>query len=250
MHPSRERSVRNKDGSVAIITLHGVMAQRRLPGDSTGGGADTEKVGRAIDKAAADSAVKAIILHVDSPGGSVAGAGELAAKVRAARDIKPIIAQVDSQAASAAYWVASQATEVVATPGGSVGSIGVVALHEDVSAMLEAQGVRPTLISAGKYKTEGNPFAPLDDEALSHFQSIVDDAYGDFVAAVAAGRGTTIKTVEASYGQGRVLLAKKALAAGMVDRIATYDQTLARFRAPQLPTQRRARAARAIARTS
>jgi signal peptide peptidase SppA len=225
------------------------MAQRRLPGASTGRGADTEKVGRAIDKAAADSGTKAIILHVDSPGGSVAGTAELAAKVRAARDRKPVIAQVDSQAASAAYWVASQATEVVSTPGGSVGSIGVVALHEDISAMLEAEGVRPTLISAGKYKVEGHPFAPLEDEAREHFQSVVDDSYRDFVGAVASGRGVTTKVVESKYGQGRVLFAQRALTAGMVDRIATFDQTLARFRAPQPSIQRRARAAQAIART-
>lgn len=250
LHPSRERSIRDRDGSVAIIPLHGVMAQRRLPGASTGGGADTTKVGAAIDKAAADTAHKAIILHVDSPGGSVSGTAELAAKVRAARDRKPVIAQVDSQAASAAYWVASQATEVVTTPGGLVGSIGVVTIHQDFSAALEAEGVRTTLISAGKYKVEGHPFGELDDDAREHFQSVVADAYSDFVDAVAGGRGTTAKAVESGYGQGRVLPARRALAAGMVDRIATFDETLARFRAPQPSTQRRARAAMATARTS
>jgi signal peptide peptidase SppA len=249
IHPSRERAVRDRDGAVAVVTLHGIMAQRRLPGASTGGGADSEKVGRAIDKAAADTATKAIILHIDSPGGSVAGTAELAGKVGEAAARKPVIAQVDSEAASAAYWVASQATEIVSTPGGLVGSIGVVSLHEDISAMLEQEGVKTTLISAGKYKVEGNPFAPLDDEARAHFQSIVDGIYGDFVAAVAAGRGVTAKTVEASYGQGRVLPAKRALAAGMIDRIATFDQTMARFRAPQQSIQRRARAAAARART-
>jgi signal peptide peptidase SppA len=249
LHPSRERSIRDRDGNVAVIRLHGVMAQRRLPGASTGGGADTEKIGRAVDKAAADAATKAIILHVDSPGGSVAGTAELASKVRAAREQKPIIAQVDSLAVSAAYWVASQATEIVSTTGGSVGSIGVMMLHEDISAMLAAEGVNPTLISAGKYKTEGHPFGPLDDDARGHFQSMVDDAYHDFVGAVASGRDVSTKIVESTYGQGRILVAKKARAAGMIDRIATFDETLARFRAPQITMQRRARAARAQSRT-
>lgn len=248
MHPSRERTVRDSDGEIAVVTLHGVMSQRQLPGASTGGGASAEQVGRAVDRAASDVGTKAIILHIDSPGGSVSGTAELAAKVRAARDRKPVIAQVDSLAASAAYWVASQATEIVATTGGSVGSIGVVAMHEDISEMMSAAGVNTTFVSAGKHKTEGHPFAPLDDDARDHWQEQVDDAYVDFVGAVASGRGVTTKAVESSYGQGRVLDAKKALAAGMIDRVATFDETLARFRAQQ-SQQRRARAARAQART-
>lgn len=250
MRQSDERTVRQQGGSVAVIALHGIMAQRRLPGASTGGGASTEAVGRAIDKAATDSSVKAIILDIDSPGGSVAGTRELAAKVHGARGLKPVIAQVDSIAASAAYWVAAQATEVVSTPGGSVGSIGVIAVHEDISALLEKRGVRQTIISAGKYKAEGNPLGPLSEEAIAHFQGRVDEAYLDFLGGVSIGRGVSIKAVESGYGQGRMLGAAKALGAGMIDRIATLDETLARFVAPQPSTQRRARAARAIARTS
>ncbi len=249
LHPSRERSIRNRDGAVAVIALHGIMAQRRMPGASTGG-TSTEAVGRDVDKAAADPHVKTIIIDVDSPGGSVAGTRELAAKVRTARDIKPVVAQVDSIAASAAYWVASQATELVSTPGGAVGSIGVIAVHEDIEGRLEQRGIKPTVISAGKYKTEGNPFGPLTDEAREHFQARVDEGYADFVADVALGRSIPAKAVESGYGEGRMLSAPKALAAGMIDRIATFDQTLARFVAPPPSTQRRARAARAIARTS
>ncbi|KKK50600.1 hypothetical protein LCGC14_3123420, partial [marine sediment metagenome] len=140
LHPSRERSLRNRDGAVAVIALHGIMAQRRMPGASTGG-TSTEAVGRDVGKAAADLSIKTIILDIDSPGGSVAGTRELAARVRDARDIKPVIAQVDSIAASAAYWVASQATELVSTPGGAVGSIGVIAVHEDIEGRLEQRGI-------------------------------------------------------------------------------------------------------------
>lgn len=249
IHPSRERSIRNAPGGVAVVALHGVMAQRRLPGASTGGGVSSEQVGREIDRAAADPNVKAIILHVDSPGGSVAGTRELASRVSAARAVKPVIAQIDSLAASAAYWVASQATEVVSTPGGVAGSIGVIAVHEDISGMLEQRGVKNTIVSAGKYKAEGHPFGPLDDEARAHFQERVDASYRDFLSAVASGRGTTTKLVEANYGQGRVLGASQALGAGMIDRIETFDETLARFsgQAP-LTKQRRAQSALARAR--
>ena len=146
--------------------------------------------------------------------------------------------------------MASQASEVVSTPGGVVGSIGVIAVHEDLAAALEQQGIKPTIISAGKYKAEGNPFGALTDEAREHFQARVDEAYGDLVKGVAAGRNVSGRAVESDYGQGRVLSAEKALGAGMIDRIATLDETLARFTVPQPSTQRRARAARAIARTS
>lgn len=247
MHPSRERSIREHPGNVAVIPIHGTMSQRQLPGASTGGGVASEAVGRAIDKAVADEHIKAIVLHVDSPGGSVYGTRELAAKVSAAKAVKPVIAQVDSLAASAAYWVATQATELVVTPGGEVGSIGVLAMHEDVSAMLEARGVRPTVISAGKYKAEFSPYGPLGEEARAHLQSRVDSAYRDFVNAVAQGRGTKPSTVEADFGQGRTVQAREALAVGMVDRIATFDETLARL-TRRTPRQRRALAAQAIIR--
>ncbi len=249
IHPSRERAIREREGAVAVVALHGTMAQRRLPGASTGGGASTEAVGRELEKAAADTGVKAIILHIDSPGGSVYGTRELAAKVNAAKAIKPVIAQVDSLAASAAYWVASQATEVVVTPGGEVGSIGVIAVHEDLSGALEAEGIRPTIISAGKYKAEFSPYGPLGEEARAHLQARVDESHRDFVNAVAQGRGTKPSTVEADYGEGRTLHARAALSAGMVDRIATFDETLARFTRPA-STQRRALAAQAIVRSS
>lgn len=248
IHPSRERSIRDREGSTAIIPIHGVMAQRPLPGGSTGRSASSENIGRQVDQAASDPAVKAIVLHIDSPGGSVAGTRELAAKVRAARDAKPVIAQVDSLAASAAYWVASQATEVVSTPGGDVGSIGVIAVHENIAGMLEKEGIQNTIISAGKYKAEGHPFGPLGDEARAHFQGLVDEAYRDFIDAVAGGRGVPTKTVEAHYGEGRLLPAPRALTAGMIDRVQTFDETLARF-ARRDQNQRRAAAAQAIART-
>lgn len=251
IHPSRERSVARAEGKVTLIPMFGVMGQRRLPGESTGPGVQTEALGRIIDDKAADNRVKTIILQIDSPGGTVEGTAELAAKVAAASDRKPVIAQVDSLAASAAYWVASQASEIAITPGGQVGSIGVRMMHQDISGQLEQEGIKVEMLSAGKYKTEGHPFGALSDETREHFQDQINDAYRDFVGAVASGRGVSTGVVEESYGQGRVFLAKQALKAGMVDRIATLDQTLARFVAPQTVTtqQRRARAAQAIART-
>jgi ClpP class serine protease len=116
-------------------------------------------------------------------------------------------------------------------PSGSVGSIGVFAAHEDLSAALEKEGIKMTLISAGKYKVAGNPFEKLSDEERAEVQARVNDAYGQFVKDVARGRETTPAAVRSGYGEGRMLEAKAAKAAGMIDRIATMDETLARLTA-------------------
>jgi signal peptide peptidase SppA len=174
--------------------------------------------------------VSAVVLDIDSPGGTVAGVTELAAEIRAARGgSKPIVAAANTLAASAAYWLASQADEVVVSPSGSVGSIGVYAVHQEVSRMLDEMGVGTTIISAGPHKTEGNEFEPLTDEARADIQSRVDVSYASFVADVAAGRGVTAEQVEADFGGGRVLTARKAQSAGMVDRVETLAQTVARL---------------------
>lgn len=112
-----------------------------------------------------------------------------------------------------------------------MGSIGVWQAHFDYSKALEEDGVKPTLISAGKFKVEGNPYAALDPEAQAFMQSRVDDYYNAFIQAVASGRGVAVSAVREGMGQGRVLGADAALAAGMVDGIACFDEVLSRMQA-------------------
>lgn len=177
----------------------------------------------------ADPSVGTIVLNVDSPGGSVDLVTETAQAIRDSRKSKHIVAVANTLAASAAYDLAAQADELYVSPSGMVGSIGVFLAHEDISQMLEQEGVKVTLISAGKYKTEGNSFEPLSDEARAAKQKLVDSYYQLFVADVAKGRGVDTSTVEASYGQGRVLTARAAVQAGMVDGVQSLDQTLAKL---------------------
>jgi signal peptide peptidase SppA len=158
---------------------------------------------------------------------------ELATEIRQARGKKPIVAVANSLMASAAYWICCSADEVVCTPNGQVGSIGVLVLHVDQSAANEIDGLKPTIISAGKYKSELNPHAPLEPEARSYLQSSVDDYYGAFTGAVAAGRHVSRDRVQSGYGQGRVLGARQALSVGLIDRIATLDATIQRLLTPQ-----------------
>lgn len=216
-------------GAVAVISLMGPITQRASWLTEAFGGTGLDRFSADVRRAAADPTVKAIVLNVDSPGGSVFGVAEAAAELREARKSKHVVAVANAQAASAAYWLASQADELVVTPSGQVGSIGVFTQHDDVSGALEAMGVRTTLISAGKFKVEGSPYAPLTDEARAALQASVDDYYVMFVGDVAAGRNRSRAEVRGGFGEGRMVGAEAAVAAGMADRVGTLDQVLARL---------------------
>jgi signal peptide peptidase SppA len=173
--------------------------------------------------------VGTIVLDIDSEGGSVEGTPELWTAIYDARQRKSVVAVANSMMASAAYWLGSAATEIVSTPSGSVGSIGVLHVHAEESKALEDAGIKLTVTKAGKYKGEGSPFEPLTDEAKDFIQSRVDEAYSMFVKDVAKGRGVPVNEVRKAYGQGRLLGAKEAKELGMIDRIATLDETIERY---------------------
>jgi capsid assembly protease len=213
-------------GRVACVQVFGTICQRAGMLDEASGGVGTEALGNTLDALAADRACRAVCMVFDSPGGSVFGVGELADKIRSLAGQKKIVAIADSMCASAAYWMAAQCREVYCTPGGQVGSIGVLAAHTDVSKMEEQAGVKTTLISAGKYKSELAEQMPLDEAGREELQSKVDGYYEAFLAAVAAGRGTTAARVKADFGQGRLLTAKQAKQCGAIDGIKTLQQVL------------------------
>lgn len=234
---ARQPAARTQAGAVAVIPVYGVISPRASLLTESSGGTSAQAVGHALDQAIADPSISSVVLEFDSPGGNSTGMTELAAKIRNARASKRIVSHVNALAASAGYWLASQADEVVSTPSGLVGSIGVYTEHHDVSRALDAEGITPTIISAGEYKVEGNPYEPLTDEARASFQKMVDDVYAVFVGDVARGRGVSASLVRAEYGRGRVLSAKDALAAGMIDRIATLDETIARVASGRVLTR-------------
>lgn len=224
----RDNNQRAGGGAIAVLPFYGVVTQRgSMVDDVSGtGSASTQRFAQALRDALADPAVGSILIDIDSPGGSVYGVSELAAEILQARGQKQIVAIANSLAASAAYWVGCAASEFYVTPGGEVGSIGVWQAHEDWSAAMEEAGVKTTLISAGKYKVEGNPYQPLDGDAQSFMQSRVDDYYAAFTKGVAKGRGVGIDQVRNGMGQGRVLGADAALAEKMVDGILTFDDVI------------------------
>jgi capsid assembly protease len=214
-------------GVVAVVPIQGVIVQHS--GDWSGD-VSTEWIGRTVDTLQADPSIGGIVLNIDSPGGSVYGVPELGEKLRAYREAKakPIYAVANAEAFSAAYWLASQASRLIVTPSGKVGSIGVWTAHIDASVAYEEKlGLKVTLVSAGKYKVEGHPFGPLDDDARAELQASVDHYYAMFLDAVAAGRGVKVADVRANFGEGRTVRAEDAKRAGMVDGIGTLDDLLA-----------------------
>lgn len=228
-------------GPIAVLPVYGLLSKRMSLMSAMSGGTSYDELQGNIADLLGDPAVASIVLDIDSPGGEVDGLPEFAAFLRANRSSgKPITAQVNSLAASAAYWIASQCSEIVVTPSGEVGSIGVYTAHQDVSGAMDKQGVRTTLVSAGRYKVEGNPYEPLGDEARAAVQDHVDAFYAMFLGDVAKGRGISTDAVATGYGEGRTLLAKPALAAGMVDRIDTLGATVQRLQPKQAPQRNRA----------
>ena len=228
----RQASSGMSSGGIAVLPLYGVVTQRgNMVEDVSGpGSVSIQQFASALRQALADDTVSQILIDIDSPGGSVYGVAELADEIISARSQKPVVAVANSLAASAAYWIGCAASELYVTPGGEVGSIGVWQAHFDYSQALAAEGVAPTLISAGKYKVEGNPYAPLDAEAQGFMQSRVDDYYAAFTKGVARGRGVPIAQVRDGMGQGRVLGADAALAQNMVDGVATLDEVVRKMR--------------------
>lgn len=213
-------------GSIAVIPLVGTVIQRAGMMEMCGGGTSVQRFTASFREAMADETISQILIEIDSPGGSVYGVAELFAEIYSARSTKPVVAIANSLAASAAYWIGCAASEFYVTPGGEVGSIGVWQAHEDWSQALAEEGIKPTLISAGKFKVEGNPYEPLGEDAKAFMQSRVDDYYSAFTKAVAKGRSVPIDAVRNGMGQGRVLGADAAMAEKMVDGIATMDDVI------------------------
>jgi len=217
---------RSQFSKTAILPLYGVISQRMNLLAEYSGGTSTDLFGRWFDDAMADETVSRIVLDVDSPGGSVYGIAELSNKIYKARGTKPILAVANSLMASAAYWVASAADEIFVTAGGEVGSVGVIAVHVDQSKANENAGINVSYITAGEHKADGNPDAPLTDDARAFIQSRVNEYYEKFTSDVARFRGKDKSYVQASFGKGRVFGASQAIKVGMADKIGSLEYVM------------------------
>ena len=178
-----------------------------------------------------DSAIKAIILRIDSPGGSVAPFQEIYREVRKTRKTKKVVASLGSVAASGGYYVAAGADKIMANPGTTTGSIGVILPLRNIEGLLQKLGIDRSAVTSGKFKDAGSPNRPLSKEERRLFQALVDNVHGQFVKAVVQGRGLERSRVEA-VADGRLLTGEQALELGLVDKLGNFQDAVGTGRFP------------------
>lgn len=185
-----------------------------------------------------DSNIDGVIVNIDSPGGNVFQVPECADTIYSLRDRKPNVAVVTGMCASAALWLGTQFSELVACPSSDIGSIGVLMRHEDVSKAAEMAGVAETYIESPRdgHKSEGNPFTPLAPDTKEYLNSRTDSYYEMFLSALARGRGVSargnqsaISIIDQTWGRGRMMGADAAKSLGMVDRVSTMQSEIDRM---------------------
>ena len=209
---------------IAVIPVLGTLSNRTFGLAAMSGLASYVRLGEQLDLAAADPAVKGILLDVDSNGGQAGGVFDLADRVLGLRGVKPVYAVADEACLSAAYALACGAERLYVTQTGAVGSIGVVALHADQSGADEKAGVRYDYITAGDRKADANPHAPLSDEARATLQAEVDRLYGLFTGMVARCRN--LPDAQVREQQAGVYFGANAVAAGLADQVGTFATAL------------------------
>mgnify|MGYP005982328555 CR=1 FL=1 len=203
----------------AIIPVHGMLVNRF--GYSWGFITGYNFIRQQANAALADSDVKRVIFDVNSPGGEVSGCSETAAAIKALGDSKETMAVVDSNACSAAYWIASAANKITLTPSGAVGSIGAMMMHVDKSQALENAGYKVTLLHSGAHKVDGTSHKPLPDDVKASLQARLDETRNEFAATVAANRGLTTQAMLDT--EAEIYPANEALTKGLVDAVATAE---------------------------
>lgn len=211
-------------GTTAVIPLQGLIM--RGAGNA---GTDPDLFRRAVGMAASNRKIQSILVDVDSPGGEVRGVELAAQALYEARQSKPVVALTNDLNASAAIWISSNATHLYSTRDGRTGSHGVVIRHVNYGKMAERMGMEFTHVTAGKYKIEGNMLESLSEETRAYLQEQVNEVYDEFTAALARGRDKSTEHVLKHFGQGRVLNAKAAAEAGLIDGIVEADQILGKL---------------------
>jgi len=229
-------------GKIAQINVTGTLTKRGSSLSESGGMIGLR---RAVRSAAADPDVAAILLKIDSPGGTVAGTSDLGDEIAAARQKKPVYAFVEDLAASAAYWLASQADKIYAnTATADIGSIGVYMAVYDYSRLAANEGIEAVVIRSSPLKGAGVPGDKITDEQKAVWQELVDTSFAAFKAAIQRGRGMSDEQV-AAVATGRVYRASEAQRLRLIDGIQSFDATLAELAqvAASQPRRKRSMAA-------
>lgn len=212
---------------IAVLSISGAIDYKVGPLGSWFGAVDVLDITNHIRAAIADPELETLILDWDSPGGGIFGVPELSDLIYEARNSGTrIISYLNPYALSAAYWLATAASEVYALPSGFAGSVGAYIMHQDISGYLNDLGLKVTFIKAGEKKTDGNGYEPLSESAKADLQKDVDYSYSLFVSHVARNRGKAETEVVRDFGKGSAVKSHESLAAGMVDGLLTLSELI------------------------
>ncbi|MBC8281515.1 MAG: signal peptide peptidase SppA [Chloroflexi bacterium] len=204
-----------RSSSVAVIEIHGVIGSHlKIP-----------EYSRLIDSVATDSRLKALLLDIDSPGGSAAGSEVLHRAIQRVAEVKPVYAYVRGMAASGGYYLACAASKVYALPTALVGSIGVIYLRPVLEQLLTKVGVEFSVYKSGEFKDMTGFWRSPTDRENEKFQELIDEIFNNFVMVVAKGRSLDESNVR-EVATGEVMTAQHGIGVGLVDEIGDFKDTL------------------------
>ena len=216
-------------GKIAVVDVDGIILNESAGSFLTPGEHPVAHLREELDKAARDSGVKAVVLRINSPGGAVTASEIMHHEVRAFREKgKPVVAMMLDVAASGGYYLACAADEIMACRSTVTGSIGVIMQTFDATGTMQKIGLRADAIKSGSQKGAGSPFAAMTPEQRAVLQQVVDELYGQFVDVVAEGRDSLSREQVVALADGRVYTAPQAVENGLIDRIGTMEDAVAR----------------------
>ncbi len=208
-----------KERSVAVIYVTGTLSTGDFQtSDATG----SDLVGGEIRDAADDPLVEAIVLRVDSPGGTPAAAQEITSDMEYAKERKPVVVSMGDMATSAAYDVSAHGTRIYADPDTITGGVGTIWIFTDISTWLEREGYNVTVVKSGTLKDMGEGYRPMTDEELEYAQSLVNASFTHFLDDITRERNVSLADIE----DGRVIRGEDALKLGLVDQIGNLNDAI------------------------
>ncbi len=199
-------------GKIAVVSVKGVII-------------DSSSTIEELKQYRKNSAIKAIILRVDSPGGAVVPSQEIYEEIKRTTKVKPVVVSMGSVAASGGYYISCPATKIIANPGTLTGSIGVLMELPNIKGLLDKIGVKSEIVKSGKYKDITSPFKPLQQDEREVLQKLIDDVHEQFIKAVSEGRKIPLENIK-RIADGRVFTGIKAKELGLVDEIGDFDSAI------------------------
>jgi len=215
LHAGGEQSSLTSFGDkIAVVDLEGVILDPKI-------------VVQDLKKFGDDDSVKAIIIHVNSPGGGVAASEEIYREVKRLRDEKKkhIVASIETVGASGAYYVSAATNKIFADNGSIVGSIGVIAEWVNYGDLMKWAKLKPEVLKVGEFKDTGDPSRDMTPAERAYMQSLIDNMYGQFVQAVADGRHAKTEDIKA-IADGRVWTGKQALSLHLIDQVGDFQTAI------------------------